>query len=428
MRSGRPIIIILWLLCLMPQRILAEETLSWQDCILEAKKNHPDLIYAAEGVKEKKAAKSVTASGLYPQINASVDASRAKTTTSSSGKETTTTRDSYSYGVSGSQLIFDGLKTVQEMKAASEEVKGARENFRYTSSQVRYNLRAAFIGLLRAQEMVRVAQDIVRIRRDNLVLITLRYESGLEHKGALLAAQANLAQANFELSQAKRNLETSQYALSRQLGRKQFSPISVAAGFELTEPLADDPDFEKMIHNNPSVLAAAAKTNSQAFSLKSAQASFFPELSASAGANKSSSRWPPKDSQWDMALGVSLPIFEGGLKFAQVSRARALYNQAASSERSIREAAMVNLRQYWAGLQDAAEKVDVQRKSLEASEERSRIAEGQYSVGFISFDNWIIIENDLVSAKRSFLESQADSLLAEAGWILAKGETLEYAQ
>ncbi|HQL41928.1 MAG TPA: TolC family protein, partial [Candidatus Omnitrophota bacterium] len=73
------------------------------------------------------------------------------------------------------------------------------------------------------------------------------------------------------------------------------------------------------------------------------------------------------------------------------------------------------------------ERVGVEQKTLEASQERSKIAEAQYAIGFISFDNWIIIENDLVTAKKSYLQAQAAALLAEADWVLAKGETLEYA-
>jgi len=69
----------------------------------------------------------------------------------------------------------------------------------------------------------------------------------------------------------------------------------------------------------------------------------------------------------------------------------------------------------------------VQRKFLEAAQERARIAEAQYSLGLIQFDNWTIIEDDLVGTKKAFLDTQANALLAEANWISAKGETLEYA-
>jgi outer membrane protein TolC len=77
-------------------------------------------------------------------------------------------------------------------------------------------------------------------------------------------------------------------------------------------------------------------------------------------------------------------------------------------------------------LHDATELVSVQDKFLEAAQERSRIAEAQYSVGFITYDNWIIIEDNLVRSKTDFLDAQANAMIAEASWIQAKGETLEH--
>jgi len=84
------------------------------------------------------------------------------------------------------------------------------------------------------------------------------------------------------------------------------------------------------------------------------------------------------------------------------------------------------LEQNWTGFLDAIDNVKVQKKFLTAAIERARIAEGQYSLGLIQFDSWTIIEDSLVKAKKTFIDAEASALLAEAGWIEAKGETLEY--
>jgi outer membrane protein TolC len=123
-----------------------------------------------------------------------------------------------------------------------------------------------------------------------------------------------------------------------------------------------------------------------------------------------------------------MPVFEGGLRMAEVTKAKALYNQAQADERSKKDAVIVALQQAWVSLRDAIETKDVQLKSLNAAEARSKIAEAQYSTGFITFDNWIIIQNDLVNAKKAYLNALTDAMLAEANWIYTKGETIEYAQ
>ncbi|MDD5255831.1 MAG: TolC family protein, partial [Candidatus Omnitrophica bacterium] len=398
-------------------------------CLAEARKNHPDLISAAESIKEQQAGKDVAASTFYPQISASVDAATAmkETTSTLTGVTTKTTTDSYSYGVSGSQVIFDGLKNVNDVKAASESINAARQAYRFTSSEIRFNLRSAFVNLLKAQELVRVNEEIVKIRRDSLVSIALRYQSGLEHKGALLTAEANVAEAKLGFAQAKREIDVVQRQLRKEMGSAETGAVRVEGDFSVRDTAKNKPDFPQLVKSNPSVLQAVAQKNAAMFGIKSAYGNFSPQLSGSAGAAKASSRWPPKDDQWNLGLSLTMPLFEGGLKAAQLTQAESIYRQAEENERSLRDAAVVALEQAWKELQDAIEGVTVQQRLLEAAQERSKIAAAQYATGFIAFDNWIIIENDLVKAKKDYVQSQANALLAEAGWIKAKGETLEYA-
>jgi outer membrane protein TolC len=399
---------------------IAEEALTWQDCVREAAKNHPDLISAQEGIKQAEASKRITSSALSPQISGDAEASTAKT----SGKSTNT----YTYGVTATQLLFDGLKKSNDVKAASENIKAYQYYYKFTSSEVRFRLRTAFINLLKAQELLNITREIYNIRRGNLELITLRYESGIEHKGALLTAQANLAQAEFEISQAKRALEVSQRELLKEMGRTKFSPLRLEGTFKISDSALEKPDLEALAKNNPSLEKLIAQKNATSFSLKATEANFFPQLSAKAGANRNSSHWPPENNQGNIGLTLSLPLFEGGLKQAELSQARALFNQAQANEQSARDGVILTLEQTWAALQDVVETVEVQKKFLNATEERAKIAEEQYSLGLIQFDDWTIIEDNLIQAKKAFLNTQTNALLAEANWVQAKGETLEYAQ
>jgi len=423
-RSVLIFIFILFIAFFYARPLSAEDVLSWNDCLAQAQKNNPELISSAEKINQERSGKDITASGLYPQTNATLGASTGE---SKSDSGATTTNNSYSYGINASQLIFDGQKSISATKAAEEDVKAAQENYRFTSTQTRWNLRTAFVNLLKAQELIKVAQDIEKIRRDNLVLITLRYQSGLEHKGALLTAEANVAQARLEISQAKRDVELAQRQLAKAMGAKEFKAFFVQGDFVVSAATMQKPDFDQVIKKNPSVLQALAKKNSAMFNVKATKGNFAPQVSASANAGKKSADWPPDNDQWSAGLNVSLPLFEGGLKQAQLDQARAVYRQAQADERTAQDAALVALQQSWGDLQDAVERVDVERKTLDASQERSKIAEAQYAIGFITFDNWIIIENDLVTAKKSYLQAQADASLAEADWVQAKGETLEYA-
>jgi outer membrane protein TolC len=427
MKKSGIFLIILFLICVFPYTVSAEESLTWQGCVKEAAKNHPDLISAQENVKQEQAGKAIITSSAFPQIDSSLSASTTVSTTQAAGKKTSKTAKDYSYGASATQLLFDGFKTADNIKAAAENIKAAQYNFKFTSAEVRLRLRTAFIALLRAQEALNIAEDIRTLRRSDYELITLRYESGIEHKGALLTAQANLAEADFEISQTQRDLEVVQRQLIKEMGRERSTPVRAEGEFKVSDTAKERPDFEILAQNNPSLGKLIAQKNAAAFGIKAAQASFFPQLSAQAGAGKSGARWSPRDSQWSTGLTLSMPIFEGGLRFAQVAQSQALYNQARENERSNRAAIVLTLEQAWAAFQDAVETVEVQKQFLTAAQERANIAEAQYSLGLIQFDNWTIIQDSLVSQKKAYLNARANLLFAEANWIQAKGETLEYA-
>jgi outer membrane protein TolC len=405
---------------LVPRFSHAAENLTWTACLVEAAKNNPDLISSAEAVEQKKAAASITKSGLYPQISASLSAGAAK-----SGAVDKSSKN-YAYGVSADQLLFNGFQTINNVNAAKENLKAAQEAFLFTSSETRFTLRSAFVELLRAQELIRVAQEIRKIRKDNFDLISMRYLSGLEHKGALMKAQSDLAEAHYELSKAERDLELAQRALSKAMGRNEFIALSAQGNFTVTETTNEKQDLKPLIEHHPTVLQAVSRRNSAMFGIKSSRGSFFPTVSISGGRNQSSQTWPPQNDSWNGGVNVTLPLLEGGLRTAQLQQAQAVYAQSAADEISARHEVEVNLHTMWSALQDAIETVEVQRLQLAAAEERSKISESQYSTGFIQFDNWIVIQDDLVNSKKSYLDAQAGALIAEAKWIEAKGETLEY--
>lgn len=397
----------------------AEEILTWEECILEARQNHPELISAEEQLNQAKANKVIARSDVLPQISGSVSGRTAKAASAA-------TTDTYAYSLSGEQLLFDGMKTAHEIAAATADVKAAQYSYDATSADIRLGLREAFIELLKAQELVQITEDIAQRRKQNLELVELRYEAGREHKGSLLTAKANLAQAEYEVAQGRRNIALAQRELTKELGRRQLTPLTVKADFEIKDLARDKPDFECLAKVNPLLLELIAEKEAARLDLKSAKADFFPEVRASASIGRSDSYWPPRNEVWSAGASFSLPIFEGGSRFAQVSRARAVLNQAKAEERSGKDSVVVSLEQDWKGFQDALDKVEVQKKFLEAAEERAKITQAQYSTGLISFDNWTIIEDDLVSAKKSYLDAQADALVAEASWIQAKGGTLDY--
>lgn len=397
----------------------SQDILVWEDCVAEAKKNHPDLISAAEKVKQADADKAIEISSALPQINGTLLSKSAKASTGA-------TADTYSYSVTGEQLIFDGFKTLHDISSSSKTFKAEEYNYRVTSSNIRLNLRNSFIGLLRAQELIILTKDIAKRRRQNFELVKLRYEAGREHKGSLLTAEADLANAEYEVKQAERNIILYQRELSKEMGLEKLNLMSVKGEFSIARDYDIKPNIENIADTTPFLQELIAEKEAARYDLKSEQADFFPEVYLNGSAGKSNGNWPPDNDTWSFGMSVTVPIFAGGSRIVDIRKAKSKLRQTEADERSGRDSVLFTLEETWKDLKDAIENLSVREKFLEATKERARITVAQYETGFISFDDWVIIEDNLVSTKKSYLNAQATMLKTEAYWVQTIGGTLEY--
>jgi outer membrane protein TolC len=408
-------------ICLSLTGAGAQEALTWQDCIKEALQYHPDLISAKEVVNQFKAEKATAMSAILPQISTEVSQSVSKAPQSSQ------TNTSF-YGITGQQLLFDGFKTPYNIAAAAKNIKAAQYNYDVTSANIRLRLRTAFISLLNAQELLTITQDIALRRKQNADLVKLLYEGGMENRGSLLTADANLAQANFNIVQAERAITVAQRQLSKEMGRAALRPIRASGDLEVITAKREKPNFEALATINPFLGNLSTLTEAAQYGLKSAKAEFFPTLSANASAGRTDTSWPPHNNEWSAGLTLTFPIFEGGSRLADVYKARAVLNQAKATERSGRDGVVLALEQAWAAWQNAVDTAAVQKQVLQAADEREKISRVEYTNGLITFDNWTIIEDNFAQAQTSLLTAQANAFIAEAQWIQAQGGTLDYAE
>ncbi|MBF0121877.1 MAG: TolC family protein [Candidatus Omnitrophica bacterium] len=394
------------------------ETLNWDDCLKEARKNHPDLVSAREIWNEARADKGLARSVALPQVTANAGADVSKT-------QAQRQNEAYSYGVSGRQLLFDGFKTFHDLAAAQERIKSASYNYQVTSSNVRLRLRTAFIGLLSAQENVKVVKNILLRRKQNKDLVTLQYQGGREHKGSLLTAEANAAQADLDLIEARRNMELYQRRLAKELGRPKFVALTVTGDLLINEKDRGKPDVEKLVETTPLLKDLVSRKEAARLGFKSAKSDFFPQVYADAGAGRGDGTWPPKTGSWSAGISVSFPIFQGGQQQAALSKARAAYKQSAADEQSGRDGVILTLAETWTQWVNDMDQESVQEKFFEAAQARADIVEAQYKSGLATFNDWTIIEDDLVRNQKALLQAKTSALLSEASWLQAKGETVD---
>ena len=407
------------LLFLAPKISYSEETIKWEDCVRQAKESNPELKSAVEQVKQAKKDIDINLSVILPQVDSEITGVRSET---GNNKPSNT----YSYDISARQLVFDGFKTASEISNAVKNLESTRYNYDLISSNIRLNLRAAFVALMRSEELVIITESIAERRKQNLELVKLKYEGGRENRGSLLAAEADMAQATFDIEKARRSVVLAQRELSKEIGLSYLAPVKATPEFYLEKNYDAKPNLEYIADTTPFLLELISKKDAARYNLNSKEADFLPKVYLSGGLGRSDDSWPPKESGWSAGFSVSLPLFEGGRRIAETSKARSQFKQAKEDERSGRDGVLVTLERTWKDLMDTTTNVSVQKKFLEAAEERAKITRSEYAIGLATFNDWIIIEDNLVKAQNGYLNTQADMLISEAYWIQAIGGTLDY--
>lgn len=400
----------------------ADEALNWEDCTREAAAHNPELAAQAEGVKQAEAGVTSSLSSMLPQVSAGLSLNNSWDADLSPSKR-------WGANLTVQQLLFDGLQSLRGYQKAEASLAVARFAYAETEAAVRLRLRQAYVELLRSQVLVGMAKGIEQRRKKNLDLVQMRYEAGREHRGSLLQAQAQYAQARANYAQAERSLRLAQYGLLQQLGREAYVPLQAAGALALPEAAPETaPDFEALIRKHPGYRSLAAQTESARLAAAEAAGEWYPTLSASGSLGRSGSEWWPDEPSLSAGVSLSWPVFTGLRRWAGVDQTQAAWRKARASLASGTNSLRYDLAGAWNDYSQALEDEAVQAKFLTAAEERARIAQAEYTTGLIGFDNWTIIEDDLVAAKQAALNTQAKSQNAKAAWVQAQGGGLDVAE
>jgi len=396
--------------------------LTWDQCVKEAAAHNPDLKTSAASLKQAKYGKSSATGKFLPQLNAGASHGRSGDEGSLGAiLHDADPNDRTSVNLSLSQNLFNGFKDKASYDKAAAQVESAQAQYENTRAQVSRDLKNAFYGLLYAQQQVPMLEEIAARRHENVRMVELRYKSGRENKGSFLQSQASEAQAQYEVSQAKRSLRLAQRQLARVLGRSELEPLEVAGDFDVHSP-GDAPDFMKLAAGIPSTRIAAMKHKSAQAQVATARGAFLPSLNASGSMSRGGTEWMPDNPSWSAGLNLSLPLFSGGQDHFNLKSAKSAREQAQIEATTAEKDAALRLEDAFSSYQDAVESTEVQKKSLEAAKVREQIASAQYANGLLSYQDWDQLESSLISSEKSRLQGLRAAMAAEADWELAQGK------
>ncbi len=396
--------------------------LSWTDAVQRTEKENPEILAAQETLRSSEAKKTAAYGAFLPTVKASIGIE--STERSGSGNVAATTGTGWNAGLNGSLNLFSGFSDEAKINQAEADRKSSEAALKIARAKISSDLKSAFEAVAYARDYSKLSLQILKRREENLRLVQLRYESGRENKGSVLLSEAYLEQARFDDLQARNAIRTSSVQLSKVLaldgdGTKM---VEVIGNVPINTPPAKEPDFTSLVTLTPEYVQAVQQSVSLDEARRIARASFFPTLDLSASLVKRGEEFFPNEAD-SRTFGITLniPIFSGGRDYNNYRASVAAASAATyTRDNTIREIKR-KLESAWAEYNESTSKLKADESFRKAAIVRSDVARAKYNNGLLSFEDWDIIENDLITRQKTVLQTRRDRTTAEAAWEQAQG-------
>lgn len=390
--------------------------LTWDDCLKLTRENNPSLKAATAAYEQASALKSSAFGNYFPQISVNVGGTHSFTEVS--GVATST--DSFNATANLTQNLFNGFADQGRYEQAKENERSALHALQAAKAAASEQLKTAFASLQYAHDYLHLSEEIIKRREYNLQLVQLRFEGGRENKGSLLLSKAYLSEAKYNHLQADSARQEAEVSMRNVLGLEELKISEANGAVPLSLPPAKV-DFKALAAETPEVQQAIASEAQSRAGITIARAGLLPTLAFNAAAGKQDSVFYPQGDRWSIGLGLTIPLFNGGHDYYALRAAHASLNNSISNRRVVETQAILKLTQAYDAYVQAVEKAKVDLAYLEAALVRAEIARHKYNNGLQTFEEWDLVENDLINRQRNALISQRDRVAAEANWEFAQG-------
>ncbi len=385
--------------------------LSLTDCLALAREKNPTLGAARERVKELVADYEAARSKFFPRLALisyyqRIDPDRlspggAATTQSLFGREGLTS-------LTGKQLVFDGLKTYYNTKAATFGKKAQQQEVARTADEVAFQVTEAFYRLMEAKDDVGVAETALKERREFLEITEAFFRAGKITRVDAFKARSQVLEAEQGQVEAANAVSLAKEILARTLGLEERTRIDIRG--KLTQELAAAREFDALWQqaeaNNPELKRLKLELAQSQALIKAARGGYFPEVSLQGATGVRHRDVGGTREEWLGGVFMEFPFFEGGLTRAQVGKAASQYQQLLEKQRDRQNALRVDLMTGWKEQEDARQGVAASRQNVVASEEAYQSALALYRVGKATGLDVLTAEVELTRARLALIRYQ----------------------
>lgn len=304
----------------------------------------------------------------------------------------------YTAGIQVKQPIYQGGKIITANRIARLSEQMSLENERLTASDVILDTETAYMLLVKATEMRKVAEKYHSLLAELLKNVESAYKHGLKPQNDVLKVQVKLNESELSLRKAENAIRLARMNLCHCIGRPLTDEIAVADS--LPSLVADVTDMTLDITARPEYAILENKVAIAGQQVKLNRSEMLPKVGVQAGyaythGLKVRDNYLFDNGGFSVLLNVQVPLFHFGERSNKVRAAKSALQQAQLEQQNLNEKMTLELAQSLNNLDEARMECSIADRSLAQADENRRLSDSRFRVG---------------------LETLSDNLEAQALW------------
>lgn len=314
--------------------------------------------------------------------------------------------------------LFGGNRDTS--RAALARLRGAQANWHDARVSVAAEVANRYYSLRTCNKLVTVSQLDADSREETARLSDLSAKAGFQAPATAALARASAAEARGRVTQQRASCDLDVKALVQLTAIDEATVRTKMANSTppSTQPIVIDALPARVLLQRPDVFISEQEVAAASAEVGNAQAARYPRLtlSGSIGAARYYAAGTSTDLQtWSIGpITLSVPLFDGGARAANVDAAEARYASAVSAYRGTVRQAVREVEEALVNLQSTASRSDDARAAVDGYRRAYEGTDSLYRNGMASL-------LDLEDARRSRLASELNAVTLErermAAWI-----------
>lgn len=400
---------------------VSAEKLTIDDCMRYAVENSTTVGQKKLALDDRKADQAEAIGSLFPSISASVGGvmNFGRGVDPATNSYTNVTTFSNSYGLSGSMTLFDGLQSINILRATKVAKKIGVAETELAHDDVAMKTMSAYMDVVYYTEAVVIAKEHLEASRKTLELVRRQFDLGIKSSADVAEIESQEANYDYLLITEENNLALAYIKLREIMNYPQGQPLEIDTDISIDElPSATSEQDLVMyaLEYNPRIVASRYATEKSRINLARAKGAFSPSLYLNAGYNTSYFIDFDNKASYDafgtqfrnnrgsyVQLSLSIPIYTGLSRQSSKRRAQNAYHSAQLEQQSVQQAVESEVSQTWQEMQGLSKQYVQGQKKVSASQ----LA---YDISAKKFENGLISALDLQTAANTLLQAKSDKL------------------